>query len=90
MQSKLQPVIDILKTVCIVFEINFVHINSHISQRLFSDSTARELPRSELVKIYILKFTPKPSDMGRKILKRILTAEALIAKRHIFAALLVY
>ena len=58
-----------LKTVCIVFEINFVHINSHISQRLFSDLTATELPRSELVKIYILKFTPKPSDIGKKFLK---------------------
>ena len=61
--------------------------------RLFSDSTATESPRGELVKIYILEFTPKPLDMGKKKKKnftRILTAEPLIAERHIFVALLVY
>ena len=58
--------------------------------RLFSDSTATESTRGELVKIYILEFTPKSLDMGEKNFTRILTAEPLIAERHIFAALLVY
>ena len=71
-----------------------LYILRAIFLRLFSDSTATESPRGELVKICILEFTPKPLDMGEKKKKktftRILTAEPLIAERHIFAALLVY
>ena len=43
-----------------VFEINLIHINNSISQRLFSDPTATESPMGGLMKIYIPEFDPKP------------------------------